>query len=132
MSREIIIHSLDHARAALAAAAALGLPVTLASATDAALQTGPLWFKAVIDEACAAYPGVAVTAILDCGDEPGAVMAALRSGLTQLRFSGAGELRDKLTAMGAEFAAVPPAGAALDLHDQREPEAACRAFLGRR
>ncbi len=129
-TREITIHSLDHVRAALSAAAALDLPVRLASARGAALQVGPAWFKAVIDESKAAHPAVEVTAILDCSDEPGAVMAALRIGLTQLRFSGAEVLRGKLAAMGAKF--VPPAASVLDLLDVREPEAACRAFLRER
>jgi fructose/tagatose bisphosphate aldolase len=131
MSREIVIHSLAHARAALAAAAALRLPVIVASAPGAAAQAGPAWFKAVIEEARAAYPDVKVTAILDCGDEPGAVMAALRAGLTQLRFNGAPETREKLAAMGAIFIEPQPADATFDLLDVGEPEAACHAFLAR-
>ena len=127
MRREIVIHSLDHARAALAAAAACGKDVTLASAPGAALQVGPGWFKSVIDQAREAYPQVAVTAILDCNDQPGAAMAALRLGLKDLRFHGAAELREKLTGMGAVFA--PPADASLDLHEITEPETACAAFL---
>ena len=133
MSRgEIIVHSLDHARAALAAAAALKVSVTLASAPGAATQAGPGWFKAVIAEAKAAHPDAAVTAILDCGDEPGAVMAALRLGLTELRFGGTAATRTKLEAMGAVFHDAPPATDALDLLDARDPEAACHAFLAAR
>ena len=64
-----------------------------------------------------------MTAILDCGGEPGAVMAALRIGLKQLRFHGATGLRPKLEAMGAIFAAPPDS--VLDLLGVREPEAAC-------
>jgi hypothetical protein len=127
--REIVIHARDHARAALAAAAARGVPVTLASAPDAALQTGPAWFKAVIDQAGEEHPEVAVTAILDCGDQPGAVMAALRVGLKHLRFQGAAGLRPKLEALGAIF--VAPPDSVLDLLDVKEPEAACAAFLGK-
>jgi hypothetical protein len=125
--REIIIHSLDHARAALAAAAAGGQKVTLASAPSAALQTGPGWFKSVIDEASAAYPQTLAMAILDCGDQPGAVMAALRLGLTDLRFHGAAAFRAKLEGMGAVFA--PPAEASLDLRTAAAPESACASFL---
>jgi len=132
VNREIVIHSLDQARAALAAAAALDLSVTIASASGAAMQAGPAWFKAVIDAARAAHPEVEVTAILDCGEEPGAVMAALRTGLTQLRFAGDPALCDKLAAMGATWRARPPAEARLDLHGVQEPEAACRAFLAQR
>ncbi len=127
MRREIVIHSLDHARAALAAAAACGQDVTLASAPGAALQAGPGWFKSVIEQASEAYPQVAVTAILDCGDQPGAVMAALRLGFTDLRFHGAAEFRAKLEGIGAVFA--PLAEASLDLREIAEPETACAAFL---
>ena len=130
MNREIVVHSLDHALAALATAKSLALPVTLASAPGAATQAGPGWFKALIDAAHAAHPDVAVTAILDCGVEPGAVMAALRAGLSQLRFDGDDAWRQKLAAMGARF--VEPAAAVLDLCDAANPTAACAAFLGRR
>jgi len=126
--REIVVHSLEQALAALAAARISSRSVTLASASGAALQAGPAWFKAVIEQAVERYPDVAVTAILDCGDQPGAVMAALRAGLKHLRFAGAAELREKLAEMGAVFAEPPDA--TLDLLDTREPEAACAAFLG--
>ena len=129
MSREIVIHSLGHARAALAAAAARDAPVTLASAAGAALQAGPGWFKAMIDQASEACPQIAVTAILDCGDAPGAALAALRAGIKHLRFHGAAELRPKLAEMGAVL--VDPAEEALDLIDCAEPEAACAAFLAK-
>jgi hypothetical protein len=125
--REIVIHSLAHARAALAAAASCGQQVIVASAPSAALQAGPGWFKAVIEQAREAYPQVAITAILDCGDQPGAVMAALRLGLKDLRFHGVAEARAKLEALGAIFA--PPAGSSLDLRAVAEPETACAAFL---
>jgi hypothetical protein len=125
--REIVIHSLAQARAALAAAATCGKQVTVTSAPGAALQTGPGWFKSVIDQACEAYPQVEATAILDCSDQPGAVMAALRIGLKNLRFRGAADFRAKLEGMGAVFA--DPAEASLDLREIVEPEAACAAFL---
>jgi len=89
-----------------------------------------MWFKAVIEQAKTAHPDVALTAILDCGDQPGAVMAALRAGFTRLRFAGTETICAKLAAMGAAF--VPAAASTLDLLEVREPEAACRAFLGGR
>ena len=128
MSRkEIVVHSLADADAALAAASACDLPVTLASAPGAALQAGPAWFKAVIAAARAHHLDRDVTAILDCGDSPGAVMASLREGLTNLRFSGTAEVRDKLAAMGAIFA--PPAELVLDLLGRHAPVEACTQFL---
>jgi hypothetical protein len=129
LSKEIVVHSLDHARAALDAAAGMKRSLTVASAPGAAMQAGPAWFKAVIDEARAAHPDVALTAILDCGGEPGAVMAGLRAGLKYFRFSGPAAVRAKLVAMGAAFA--EPAEMVLDLREARRPEAALRDFLGR-
>ncbi len=131
MSRRIVVHSLADAHAAVKAAAALGVPVTLMSAPGAALYVGPLWFKALVREACAAAPEARVTAVLDCADAPGAVLAALRAGLKCVRFSGTGEVRERLAAIAAAEGAsldddVP---ADLDLGDERDAEAACRAIF---
>jgi Fructose-bisphosphate aldolase class-II len=131
LSREIVVHSIEHAEAALAAAAALRVPVTLASAPGAAAQAGPAWFKALIEAASSRHSDVAVTAILDCGDEPGAVMSALRAGLRALRFSGSDELRTKLRELGAVFHAPAKEGERLDLRGVGQPEKAVRAFLAR-
>ena len=129
MSREVIVHSLDHAKAALGAAEALGVSVTLASAANIANQAGPAWFKAVIDAARDARPKAAFTAILDCGDAPGAAMASLRIGLRHVRFSGSDAVRAKLVEMGAELA--DPPSETLDLLDARTPLDTVRVFLSR-
>jgi Fructose-bisphosphate aldolase class-II len=129
--REIVVHSIEHVEAALAAAAALRVPVTLASAPGAAAQAGPAWFKALIEMASARHADVAVTAIIDCGDEPGAVMAALRAGLRDLRFSGGDALRAKLRDLGAVFHPPVKEGESLDLRGVGQPEKAVRAFLAR-
>ena len=132
MSREIIVHSLDHARAALAAAAALGTPARLASAPGAGAYGGPAWFKALIEAASAAYPGVGLTAIIDCGEEAGTALAALRLGLKHIRFSGPEAARTKLAELARAQGAALEEGepdTVLDLSDVRDPDASCRAFL---
>jgi len=131
--RRIIVHSLDHARAAIAAAAALDVPVMLASANGAGGYAGPLWFKALIEAATIDHPDVAVTAVLDCGDEAGTVLGALRAGIKRVRFTGAAPARERLAAIAAQLDATIESSeveAALDLLDVAELEAACRAFLG--
>jgi fructose/tagatose bisphosphate aldolase len=128
----IVVHSLEHAAAAVAAAAELGVPLTLVSAPRAGGYAGPLWFKALVDAAAARHPGVEVTAILDCGDEPGTVLAALRTGLKHLRFTGADAARRRLAEIAAAQGAVLESegdAAALDLLDQRRPDIVCRDFL---
>ena len=52
--RAIVVHSLDEARIALSAAAALNVPATLISATAAAGYLGPGWFEQMIAAAAAA------------------------------------------------------------------------------
>jgi fructose/tagatose bisphosphate aldolase len=132
--RRIVVHSLGHARAAVNAAAALGVPLTLESARGAGGYAGPAWFKALVHEATAVCPGVEIGAVLDCGDEAGTVLAALRLGFSRVRFTGGSAARTRLAAIAAAQGAVLEEAApddALDLLDCRDPERLCRAFLGK-
>jgi hypothetical protein len=129
----IVIHGLAHAEAALAAAAELGVPVTLISAPSAAGYVGPAWFRAVVEQARAAHPNITVTAVLDCGDMPGHALAALRDGAPVIRFSGdtAAKIADIAAQYGALVIAERPE--ALDLAEsersRRDLGRACRDWL---
>jgi len=130
--RRIVIHSLADARAALKAASELGVPVTLASAEGAGGFAGAMWFRAVIELATAEYPAAAVTAVLDCADEAGTVLNALRHGLKRVRFTGSAATLKRLENIARQRGATIETGkraAALDLWHERDPEAACRAYL---
>ncbi len=126
-----VIHGLAHARAALAAADGLGVPDTLLSAPLAAAYAGPGWFRAVAEQACAAHPGVAVTAVLDCGDMAGHALAALREGVLAIRFAGdtAGKIEDIAGQYGARVVAERPAAFDLAAVADRDMVAACTAWL---
>ena len=132
--REIVIHSLEDARAALAAAARLGVPVTLASAPGASAYVGPAWFHEVVRLAKAEFPDVEAHATMDCADRPGDVLAALRHGLDSVRFTGRTSVAEKLAAIaeakGAAFATRRPP--ALDLRGVPDPQEACRRWLAER
>ena len=67
----ITIHSVEHARLALAS----GRPVTLISAPAAAVFAGPAWWRALI-AAC----GTSQLDLLDCADAPGRALEALALG----------------------------------------------------
>ena len=114
----IIVHSLGHAVAALKAAAAAGQRVTLLSARGAGGYAGPGWFRGLVDAAREAVPEAQCSALLDCGDEAGAAMAALRSGVEGLIFTGRADVAERLADIarqrGARFETARP-GAALDL-----------------
>jgi hypothetical protein len=133
--RRIIVHSLAQARAALAAAIERGAPVTLESASAAGGYAGPGWWAALVAAAQAEYPAADVTAVLDCGEEPGSALAALRAGVPRIRFTGASETRARLAAIAAELGAAVEGAAVeehvLDLLEARDPLALSRRFLAR-
>jgi len=127
----IVVHDLSDALAALQAAKACACAVTLISGPDAAGYAGALWWQSLIEEALGQVPGLEVTAILDCGDAPGQVMAALRQGVGPLVFTGDEDSRARLSAMaearGTKIRAKRPA--ALDLLDIVDKEGTCRRWL---
>ncbi|MEX2407849.1 MAG: hypothetical protein WD489_01960, partial [Rhodovibrionaceae bacterium] len=115
--------SLAQAKAALAP----GVPVLLLSAEGAAGAAGPAWWREVIALARAAHPATDARDLLDCGAAPGAVMAALAAGITELSFHGSAAEVVKLTQMGATL--LPRPAEALDLAEAPQPEHACRVWL---
>jgi len=132
--RAIAVHSLDHALAAVRAAAELDRPVALITAPAASAYLGPAWLAQVAALAEERFPQARVTAILDCGDRAGDVLAALRYGCRAIRFHGpratATRLGEIARASGAELITAPLQ--VLDLAFEHDPAAACRAWLGRR
>ena len=129
--RPVIVHSFDHARAALAAADGLDAAVTLLSAPGAAAYLGASIFRTMVAEAAVAYPGVKLTAILDCGNDPGLALNALRHGIKALRLDTSPDVRRRIADIAAQADAVldEDLGPALDLFAVANLEAACRAWL---
>jgi hypothetical protein len=129
--KAVIVHSLEHARAALAAAAELGVPVTLASAPGASAYAGPGWFQEMTALAAAEVPRAAFDAVIDCADRPGDVLLALRLGLRRVRFTGKTAVARKLAAIAEQSGAELVTGRlrALDLRGAADPAGACRAWL---
>lgn len=97
----MIFHSLADAAAAVAAAD--GRPLILLSAPGAAGYAGSDFLKAIADEALAGSTGA--SAIIDCGEDAGVAMAALRAGWQRLVFCGRAEVRTKLADMAAQTGA---------------------------
>lgn len=128
----VIIHDLDHARAALAAAVDCERPVILLSAPGAAGYAGAAWFLRVVALAAAEHPDAKWDAVLDCADRPGHVLAALRQGAMAVRFTGSKATASKLAAIAKSYGARLESGRtrALDLRGKADPLAACRSWLG--
>jgi hypothetical protein len=134
----IIVHSLTQAIAALTAAAAAGRPIVLGSAPDAAGYVGPAWFSALTTAAGRAVPEARFSALLDCGNNVGAALAAIRAEVDGIVFTGrhdvAGRLADIARQHGVRFETSRPLHA-LDLRDdffasQETLERRCAEFLG--
>ena len=115
----VVIHDLSHAQMALSAARRTGRPVHLVSAPGAAGYLGPALFKQIIDQARAAEPAARATTCLDCADEPGMALDALRQGVEAVSLSAAPEVLGKIesaaTQAGARLATRPTR--ALDMAD---------------
>jgi hypothetical protein len=96
---QVIVHDLRQARDALGTAADLGVPIRLRSAPGAAAYVGVGYLHAL---------GQAVEheILVDCGDDAGLVMAALRTGCVELVFSGSAETFARLADMADQLGAT--------------------------
>ncbi len=129
----VVVHDLGQAAAALRAAQAAGVSVTLWSAPGAARYGGLGYLDSVFAAAADAVPGTVHDRVVDCGSSAVLAHEALRSGFACVAFSGRGAMRVKLQAValarGARLLAGGPGRAALDLAGSESPERDCAAFL---
>jgi L-amino acid N-acyltransferase YncA len=131
--RPILVRTLDDALTAAEAAVAVGLPLAIISPPGAALTMGPGWLAAIAAIAGERVPAVPLTPILDCGEAPGAVLAAFRTGIVHVVFTGREDLAARLSAIaeaagGFLWGRAPEA---LDLAGIADRVGACRAWLER-
>ncbi len=133
-SKAITVHCLEHAAAAVAAAAEAERPLLLLSAPSAAGYMGPAWFAALADAALEAAPTAEILPILDCGDRAGYALAALRQGVPCIRYEGTANerIRALAEAHGATLLTERPDSLDLADYDNGGPDAwaaACRDWL---
>ncbi|WP_114394363.1 hypothetical protein [Oleisolibacter albus] len=128
----IRIRSLADGRAALAVARELGCPLVLVSDPGAAGFAGPGWWAALESALDTAADGHPLVALLDCADNPGHVLAAIRAGVRDIAFAGPADVGARLADIAAQAGSRlhPPVAGALDLRGGASP-AALRAWLAR-
>ena len=87
----------------------------------------------MLRQAAERYPDARFTAYLDCADEAGTVLRALRAGVSHIRFTGPRELLSRLHDIARQLDAeiTDEDFARFDLLDQPDPFAACRVWLWR-
>jgi hypothetical protein len=121
-----VVHDLAQARGALAAAAEAGCAVELRSAPGAAAYAGAGYLKALCEAA-------GQELLIDCGDDPGIAMAALRTGCRRLSFSGDADMAQRLAEMagqvGALLAHETTASDTLELAPEDDAASACGSWL---
>lgn len=129
--RVIIVHTLEHTVAALRAAQSLNVPVILQSTPDGIHYAGSLYLLKMFEAACEQAPKAKVVFIIDCGDSGAEALGALQSGHRAIRTSAkpalAAKLADIASQHGAQLYNTPYE--AIDLHHERDIEAACRNWL---
>jgi len=120
-----VVHHFEQAQTALAAAE-LRCTIELRSAPGAAGYAGVGYLKALGDE-------VGHELLVDCGDDAGLVMAALRTGCRRIAFSGNAELvrrlRDMAEQQGAVLVVEAQAPEAVMLQPEDDAAAILRAHL---
>ncbi len=79
-----IIHDLSHALAVGKGSMALNAPVVVRSAPGLATTLGPEAFSALIEETDRVYPDALLLGVLDCGDQAGTAIGALRRGVKRI------------------------------------------------
>jgi len=94
--------------------------MVLAGAPGAGSYVGPGWFGALVSAARKAVPDARFSTLLDCGDDVGAVLAAIRSEIEGVVFTGRADVARRLADIahqhGVRFVTGRPA-ALLDLGD---------------
>jgi hypothetical protein len=102
----------------LKASSRAGRPIILSSAPEAGIYAGPGWFRGLIEAAREAVPDARFSAILDCGDQAGAALAAIRAEIAAVLFTGREDVARRLADIGRQHGVrletIRPA-AALDL-----------------
>lgn len=99
MRPSVIVHHLAQAKVALSAADTAGADIQLWSAPGAATFAGVGFLKALGD-------AVDHELLIDCGDDAGLVMAALRTGCKTLFFRGSEDERLRLSQMAGRSGAL--------------------------
>lgn len=134
----IIVRTLAEAEAALAAAAEAGRAIVLLSPPGGALSAGAAFYAALAHEAAARHPAARFALRVDCADDTGAALGALRIGIPEISCRASRASKARLAALARRHNArlVPMTARtwrdSLDLQGVGDPLEACRERLARR
>jgi len=126
-----IIHDLSHVLTVGKASEELGLPATVQSAPGLATTLGPEAFTALIEETLHACPDAMIVGVLDCGDQAGTAIGALRRGVKRVSVNLDTPVKDKVSDIASQLDAevVAISDTALDLLDVADMDRAIRQHM---
>lgn len=129
--RAVVVYDLAQASAAARMAATANQQILLLSPPGAGAYMGAGYFAALVSGARATAPGARVLGVLDCADDAGWALGALREGIDGVCFRGPKKIAMKIADIAEQQGAVlfrkrPPA---LDLAEAPEPDTALCDWL---
>lgn len=127
-----IVHELDHAIAALDAAQRRDTRVMLVSAPGAARSGGAGWWRELIAQAKAKTPAADMISVLDCADEAGMALAAIRAGVEAIAVTTPDATQTRIAdiARQASVSLISISWAeAVDLAHTNDPQVTCENHL---
>ncbi len=128
----IVVHEIAHAIAALTAARAQNQPLLIISAPGAVRSAGAGWWRELVAQARDSIPDQGAEWVLDCGDEPGMALAALREGVGTIALEADETTWSRVAQIAIQCDAsvlkVDRTGA-LDLADSNNPQRDCNLYL---
>ena len=129
----VVVHDLEQARAALAAASEAGREIHLLTPRGGGHYAGAPYYAEVFRQAALALPEAHCRATLDCGDDAALALEAIAAGWRSLVLSGHRQAVAKVAAVAEGHGAVllRRRPAAADLADAADPHAACLKVLRR-
>lgn len=101
-----IIHGRDHAFCVAQASEQTGVPVFLFSARGAALSLGPEVFLTIIKTAYRHFPDAQIEGVLDCADDAGVALGALRRGVTHISVNAPDPSQTKIIDIARQLGAT--------------------------
>lgn len=138
----VIVHSTDQITAALCATSEAGCEVLILSAPNAAASLGAGIFRAMIDLAQEKTPEMSFVAALGCGSDAGNALSAIRGGIKAIVLSDDCPAYARVADIARQNnvcllspdvygpqGGTPDGTTPLDLMEQPDPLASCRAFL---
>jgi len=96
----IVIHNIEHARAALKASSATKVSIAIVSAPYAGCYAGVSWFVKIEEKIRKEFSKTKAIFILDCGDEPGVALEAFRLGVKFIFLKGNKKIIKKISEIG--------------------------------